>query len=60
VVFTEAAPQVDWLQRQVLKLQVCMEILQTLAVHILSGLFFKNQLLRQQPQLVVHGTLQPM
>jgi hypothetical protein len=56
----EAAPQVDWLHRQVLKLQVCMEILQTLAAHILSGLFLKNQPLRQPPQLVVHGTLQPM
>jgi hypothetical protein len=60
VVFTEAALQVDWLQRLALSQRVCMEIQQILAVHILNGLFFKNQLLRQLRQQAVHGTLQPM
>jgi hypothetical protein len=60
VVFTEAAQQVVWLRLLALSQQVCMETLQTLAAHILSGLFFKNQPLRQQPQQVDHGTLQPM
>jgi hypothetical protein len=45
-----------WLLRQALSLQVCMEAVQHLVVHILSGLSFKNQPLRQQHQLVAHGT----
>jgi hypothetical protein len=56
----EAVLRVVWLLRLVLSQRVCMVIQQTLAVHILNGSFFKNQLLRQPHQQAVLGTLQPM
>jgi hypothetical protein len=48
VVFTEAVQQERWLLRLVQKLQVYMAVELYLAVHILSGLSFKSQPLRQQ------------